>query len=151
MVAIFKLRETHLITCSQLSVTVFNGEPWCENWTLNTAQVRLSHLFKSPGFVGFGVQDPDLIGLVLGTLEPWEDHKIFYLREICIHPEHQNQGLGSQLIDFLLDHLRQLNVRQVYLITQRDILAERFYVKNGFAPSELILMTQSLKEKGLDG
>ncbi|MEM8809269.1 MAG: GNAT family N-acetyltransferase [Cyanobacteria bacterium P01_G01_bin.38] len=151
MTAIFKLRESHLTACSQLSVSVFNSEPWCENWTLETAQARLLHLFQSPGFVGFGTGTPAVIGLVLGNWEPWEDHKLFYLREICIHPAHQRQGLGSQLIKFLLTHLSQIQVRHVYLVTQKGILAERFYLKHGFAPSERILMPQSPEGKGLDG
>ena len=142
--AIVSLQEKHLVACSQLSATVFNREPWRENWTLETANARLSHFLKFPGFVGFGYGDPDLIGLILGTWEPWEDHKIFYLRELCIHPEHQNQGIGSQLMEHLVSYLIQINVHRITLMTRGDTPAEAFYLKNGFSHSRLTLMTKHI-------
>ena len=145
MSPIFAIQEHHLTACSQLSVTVFNCEPWNEAWTLETAQTRLSHIFNSPGFVGLGYQNPDLIGLVLGNWEPWEEHRIFFLREICIHPKYQHRGIGSQLIDQLNDDLSHLNVRRIYLITQNQTPAEAFYLRNEFSHSaKMLLMTKTL-------
>lgn len=52
--------------------------------------------------------------------------------DVVIHPEYQHSGLGSKLVETLLNHPRMRSVERVYLMTT---LQQGFYEKIGFQPN----------------
>lgn len=135
----------HLDACAHLFVEVVNGEPWNEHWTRETARMRLFETLNTPGFVGFVWRQNQLLGFVVGYCEQWDDGKHFYLKEICVRPDKQRQGIGTMLLSQLTNTLATMNVSLVYLLTMKEGQTEAFYMKNGYQRSpRMILMSQRL-------
>ncbi|MFQ3786433.1 GNAT family N-acetyltransferase [Halomonas sp. A29] len=144
-----RLELRDLKACAALFAQVFSAEPWSEPWGVDGALARLEHFHASPGFVGMlSLGDKgEVMGFVLGNLEPYLDCHLFYLREMCVASQRQGQGIGSQLYRALERELAERDVRAVYLATGRDIPAAGFYQGLGFRCSE----TMAFYAKGLKG
>jgi ribosomal-protein-alanine N-acetyltransferase len=55
------------------------------------------------------------------------------LLNICIHPEHQHQGLGTQLFDYLTQQLQTLNLNTIFIeVRASNESTLSFYQKLGF-------------------
>lgn len=131
-----ELREEDLESCSELYSQVFSGPPWSENWSKEKANERLIHFYKSEGFIGLIAEKEYVKGFVLGNAEPFLDRNWFYLREMCISKLSQRQGIGTGLIKQLSVTLVDKKVSKIYLATDRNIPAAKFYEKNGFSQEE---------------
>lgn len=132
-----KLEPDDLAACAGLFTSVFSLPPWNEPWSEKSAVDRLWHFFQSPGFLGFvAMQQERLAGFLLGHTEPFHTQDLFYLREMCVAPDLQNDGIGKALLEQLEIFLASASVAGAYLITERATPAARFYLKNGYALSE---------------
>ena len=127
-----ELRTDDLMSCSELYSQVFSGPPWSEKWNKEKAYERLSHFQKSEGFVGLLAENDGIKGLVLGNTEPFLDGYWFYLREMCVSTTFQGHGVGASLLKQLKVTLEAKKVKNIYLATDRNIPAAKFYEKNGF-------------------
>ena len=129
------LTDTDLPDCVELFTATFNGPPWHESWQPSDAARRLADLANTPRSVGVCVRlgEGALIGFALGVQERsvGEDH--FFLREMCVRPNVQRSGVGSQLLRALGERLP--GVSQWYLLTARDSVPASFYAANGFRPA----------------
>lgn len=45
----------------------------------------------------------------------------------------QNQGLGSCFLNMVSEYLKDEGIKSVWLLTQRNLPAYKFYLKNGFS------------------
>jgi predicted N-acetyltransferase YhbS len=57
------------------------------------------------------------------------DGKLFCITAMAVHPSHQNQGVGSQLLQTLLEVAQRHNCSVVILETTH---AQSFYLRRGF-------------------
>jgi ribosomal protein S18 acetylase RimI-like enzyme len=132
----FKL--TDLDRCVKLFVQVFSEEPWQDQWpSLDRAREYLSDIVATPGFEGFiAYEGRKLLGLCLGHKVRWWAGDEFYIDEFCVDSNVQRSGVGTQLLDYARERLRKKRIQFVVLLTERDTLAERFYVKQGFDTSD---------------
>lgn len=131
------LSRDHLPMCANLYADVFMNEPWNEAWTLDAAERRLKQAYEMPGFVGIGCFEQEkLLGFVLGYREGWLETEIFYLKEMCIQPILQGQGIGRSILQRLKKHLKTLGVGKLYLLTLQNSQAQQFYLKQQFTVSE---------------
>ena len=127
--------------CAEIFVHVFNSSPWNEDWDVRSASHRLTEIVGTPGFMGLQVvSEQRIVGFVMGYLETFDTGGDFYLKEMCIFPGMQRQGIGTALIEELKRHLARSGARKLYLLTARGSVAERFYEKNGFYTSETMIM-----------
>lgn len=56
----------------------------------------------------------------------------FQIVDMCVLPEHQGRGLGTQIITALMEHLRQRAPRTAYISLIADGDARHLYAKYGF-------------------
>lgn len=118
---------------SDLYASVFSSSPWNEPWSNEKAKRRLNHIFLSKDFIGLLVEIEESVqAIVLGNTEPFLDEKTFYLREMCVNPEFQENGIGQRLIQELHFKLKEINVSGVYLTTRNQLKAASFYKNNGY-------------------
>ncbi len=68
----------------------------------------------------------------MGNIEQWYTGEHFYLKEMCVRPSEQRRGIGTLLMEYLLDELQSEDVERVYLLTMRESPARAFYEENGF-------------------
>lgn len=131
----------HLDPCTDLYMAVFNGPPWHDRWTRETARRRLSDLFHTPGFAGWVLMDAgEPLGFAAGRIEQWYDAQHYYLAEMCVRTEIQGRGIGSRLIARMEQELVTMGVDRAYLLTMTGGQAEAFYTKNGYRTSMRMIM-----------
>lgn len=132
MCALVALTDRRLDDCARLFATVFSAPPWDEGWTLAAARARLAEILKTPGAAGLAWVEEKPVGLVAGYCERDAGGHMFYLKEMCVRPDRQRQGIGARLLAAWEERLRKSGVRQIYLMTRRGGPAEAFYAANGF-------------------
>ena len=67
------------------------------------------------------------------------------LDTIGVDPSFQNKGVGEQLINEFMDHLREIGVQKVNtLVDWNDSKLIQFFSANQFSPSETINLERNL-------
>lgn len=73
--------------------------------------------------------DEQVLGYFVATYSP----DSVDLLNICIHPEHQHQGLGTQLFDNLIQQLQALSLNTIFIeVRASNKSTLLFYQKLGF-------------------
>ena len=115
-------------------------------------EVKFDKLFGSKDYVPASLVAEDaqgkVVGFVMGELYIGE-YGIFQeeatLDTIGVDPEYQNKGIGRQLIDEFIDHLREMGVKKIYtLVDWNDSDLIHFFSANNFSPSKTINLERSI-------
>ena len=93
-------------------------------------------------------QDGTVVGFVMGELYMGE-YGLFQeearLDTIGVDPRCRQQGIGEQLINEFMDHLKQIGVQKVNtLVSWNDSDLVRFFSANHFTPSTTINLERKL-------
>ncbi len=88
------------------------------------------------------------MGFVMGELYMGE-YGIFReeatLDTIGVDPDYQHKGIGKQLIEEFLDHLKRLGVQKINtLVDWNDSKLIHFFSANQFSPSKSINLERSI-------
>lgn len=100
-----EFQEADLDSCVELFIATFANPPWSETWDPGIVRARLEQIIRTPLFYGAVIGTDVITGFAIGVSEPWHEGTHFHLREMCIDPARQRQGLGTQLMDFLFTEL----------------------------------------------
>jgi predicted N-acetyltransferase YhbS len=115
-------------------------------------EVKFERLFKSKEYLPTSLvaeeEDGTVVGFVMGELYMGE-FGIFQqqatLDTIGVDPSCRHQGIGMQLINEFLDHLKSLGVQKVNtLVDREDFKLTHFFSANQFSPSNTINLERSL-------
>ncbi len=129
-----KLTVDDMNEMKQFFRNVFTNPPWNEDWS-NDEQLSayindLAGCFNS---VCFGYYDADkMVGLCLGNKRHWWGGTEYVIEEFCILTELQGRGIGTSFLHDIEDTIKSYGMEQIYLCTDRDKPAYRFYSKRGF-------------------
>ena len=93
-------------------------------------------------------EDGTVVGFVMGELFLGE-YGIFQeqatLDTIGVDPDCQQKGIGKQLMNEFMDHLRELGVQKVHtLVDWNDSQLVQFFRANEFTPSKTINLERSI-------
>ena len=93
-------------------------------------------------------KDGTVVGFVIGELYIGEygiTHEKATLDTIGVDPDYQHKGIGEQLINEFMDHLRTLGVQKIdTLVDGNDSKLIHFFSANQFSPSKTINLDRSL-------
>ena len=93
-------------------------------------------------------EDGTVVGFVMGELYIGEygiTEKKATLDTIGVDPYYQHKGIGEQLINEFMDHLRKIGVQKVNtLVDWNDSKLIHFFSANQFSPSKTINLERSL-------
>ena len=115
-------------------------------------EMRFEKLFISRDYLPTSLvaetEDGTVVGFVMGELFMGE-YGIFQeeatLDTIGVDPDYQRQGIGEQLIEEFVDHLRDLGVQKIYtLVDWNDGRLIHFFSANQFSPSQTINLERNL-------
>ncbi|WP_319404618.1 GNAT family N-acetyltransferase [uncultured Desulfosarcina sp.] len=115
-------------------------------------EMKFEKLFKSQDYLPTSLVAEDavgtVVGFVMGVLYVGE-YGIFKeeasLDTIGVDPGCQHKGIGEQLINEFMDHLRKLGVRKVNtLVDWNDSKLIQFFSANHFNPSKTINLERSI-------
>ena len=130
---ITEIKNSNIQTHAQLLVDTFTEEPWLEDWTIDIAHNRLLCYQNTSNFIGLScLKNNELIAFIFGNIEPYQNSSHFLLKEMCVKKEFQGEGIGKKLIAKLHGKLKQEKVDSVILLTQKESLAEKFYMSSGY-------------------
>ena len=106
---------------------------------LNEAINAFSSEFEKDFHYIVAIEQDKIIGLVTWLMHGLPKHGLFELDRICILSESRGKGVGSKLVNKLVDDARGWyekqggSIRKLYLLTHEDNLnAHIFYEKTGF-------------------
>ena len=114
-------------------------------------EMKFEKLFKSKDYLPTSLvaeeEDGTLVGFVMGVLYMGE-YGIFQeeatLDTIGVDPYYQHKGIGKQLINEFMDHLKRLGVQKVNtLVDWNDSKLIHFFSANQFSPSKSINLERS--------
>jgi len=115
-------------------------------------EMKFEKLFKSKNYLPTSLvaeeADGTVVGFVIGALYMGE-YGIFKeeasLDTIGVDPHAQHRGIGEQLINEFMAHLRKLGVRKVNtLVDWNDAKLIQFFSANRFSPSKTINLERSI-------
>jgi ribosomal protein S18 acetylase RimI-like enzyme len=93
-------------------------------------------------------EDGTVVGFIMGVLFIGEygiSHEAT-LDTIGVDPDHQHKGIGKQLINEFMDHMRELGVQKIStLVDSDDSKMMHFFSANKFGPSKTINLERSLR------
>lgn len=132
----------HIDDYVNLFIKVFNGEPWNDSWTLETAEKRIIDMMSTSTFYGLALyEDNRCIGIIFGQKEQYYNGIHFQIQEFCIDNDYQRNGYGTFLLNEFLSKLESMGIYQIYLLTCKGYRTECFYNKNDFISSnDMVLM-----------
>jgi aminoglycoside 6'-N-acetyltransferase I len=129
-----KFNSSDLDNCAELFKKVFSSDPWYDDWrSLEQARDYLGELIKNPAFEGFvACEDSEIVGVCLGHSRSWWSGQEFFVDEFFVENDVQGNGIGTKLLGLVSDYLIGENYIRLILLTNKEIPAENFYLKNGF-------------------
>ena len=114
-------------------------------------KLKFEKLVQSKDYVPaslVAVQDGTVVGFVMGELYIGEygiSQERATLDTIGVDPDYQHKGIGDQLINEFLDHLRSLGVQKINtLVDWNDSRLIHFFSANQFSPSKTINLERNL-------
>ena len=97
-------------------------------WTANTDYPEvLRKGFENSMLILAAYEDDQLLGVIRTV---GDGHTIVFVQDILVFLEHQRKGVGSALLQGILD--RYINVRQIELATDNTPKTIAFYKSMGF-------------------
>ncbi len=115
-------------------------------------EMKFERLFKSKEYLPTSLvaeeADGTVVGFVMGELYMGEFgifHEQATLDTIGIDPDFRHKGIGGQLIQEFMDHLKSLGVQKINtLVDRKDAQLTHFFIANRFNPSETINLERSI-------
>ena len=115
-------------------------------------EMKFEKLFRSKDYLPASLvaeeEDGKVVGFVMGEIYMGE-YGIFQeeatLDTIGVDPHYQHKGIGEQLINEFIDHLRKVGVKKINtLVDSHDSRLMHFFSANQFSPSKTINLERSL-------
>ena len=119
-------------------ISVFTKEPWNDDWSdKKQLDMYINDLVGQNYSLTYGLFDDDkLIGIALGYIKHWYSGTEYIINEFCIKTERQGAGAGTFFISEIEKAIKELGVKQIFLLTDSNVPAYNFYKKNGFNEEE---------------
>ncbi len=126
--------------CVQLLMDAYNGAPWENHWTEETASRHLKEFLSCPAFVGFtALENGQTVGALFAHRQTWWTQDEVYVDELFVHPLFQGKGHGKQLLQAAETHCRENGLAGVVLLTNRHMPAKAFYDRNGYVQADHVI------------
>lgn len=118
----------------EVFVSVFTKEPWNDDWSdKEQLDMYITDLIGQGYSLTYGLYDDDvLIGISMGYIKHWYSGTEYIINELCIKTERQGAGAGTFFIAEIEKAIKELGLKQIFLLTDSNVPAYDFYKKNGF-------------------
>lgn len=118
----------------KLFTGVFTIEPWNDDWS-NKEQLDLylSDLVGQSNSLTYGLfEGEELIGVSMGHIRHWYSGTEYYIDELCVQTNKQDNGVGTYFLKEIEKAIKELGLVHIFLQTESNVPAYGFYQKNGF-------------------
>ena len=130
------IKDKEIIT--DVFTSVFTKEPWNDDWSdTNQLDMYINDLVGQGYSLTYGLFDDDeLIGISLGYVKHWYSGTEYIINEFCVKTERQGAGAGSFFIAEIEKAIKEMEIKQIFLLTDSNVPAYNFYKKNGFSEEQ---------------
>ena len=117
-----------------LFTSVFTIAPWYDDWSdTNQLDMCITDLIGQNYSLTYGLYDDDeLIGVSMGYIKHWYSGTEYIIEEFCIKTDRQGSGAGTFFVSEIEKAIKELGLKQIFLLTDTNVPAYQFYKKNGF-------------------
>ena len=117
-----------------LFTSVFTIAPWYDDWSdKNQLDMCITYLIGQSYSLTYGLYDDDeLIGVSMGYIKHWYSGTEYIIEEFCIKTDRQGSGAGTFFVAEIEKAIKELGLKQIFLLTDTNVPAYNFYKKNGF-------------------
>ncbi|MGN0665030.1 MAG: GNAT family N-acetyltransferase [Huintestinicola sp.] len=126
------METTYII--KELFFTVFSNEPWNDDWSdENQLHLYIQDLVGQSNSLTFGLfEKTELIGISMGHIKHWYTGTEYFIDELCIDTTKQGQGIGTMFLKMIEKACKELELTQIFLLTENNVPAFEFYKKMFF-------------------
>jgi GNAT superfamily N-acetyltransferase len=117
--------------CCELYIQVFNGAPWFDKWTSESARAHVRELVDDNNFVGFTAWDGDLVGAAFARTRTFYSGTELFIEELFIAPNCQRKGIGTALMREVESYAKSIAATNITLITGAGYPSFDFFAKCG--------------------
>ena len=130
------INDKEIIT--DVFTSVFTKEPWNDDWSdTNQLDMYINDLVGQGYSLTYGLfEDDELIGISMGYIKHWYRGTEYIINEFCVKTERQGAGAGSFFIVEIEKAIKELGIKQIFLLTDSNVPAYNFYKKNGFVEEQ---------------
>lgn len=140
-----EFQSQDLDPCARLLMEAYNGEPWRNQWTHETASKYLREFAESKRFVGLVIcEGNEVIGAAFTHVKTWWTNDELFVDEILIQPEMQGKGHGRALLRAAEEYARSRGLAGLTLLTNKYMPAKSFYERDGYVPAEHVVFMYKL-------
>ncbi|MDD6794158.1 MAG: GNAT family N-acetyltransferase [Clostridiaceae bacterium] len=133
MSEIFKINDSNIEVSTKIYMETYSKEPWNEEYNFKDVKSYISRFLSIENNRGWILYDGNkAIGVVLGIIIPTTRKDYFRIEDLCIVPDKQHIGYGSEFIKIISSELKSYDVDSIILNTVGDFPAYKFYLKNNF-------------------
>ena len=117
-----------------LFMGVFTREPWNDDWSdSKQLDLYIEDLCGQSCSLTYGLYDGnELIGLSMGYVKHWYTGTEYMINELCIKTDRQGGGAGTFFLTQIEENIKEMGIKQIFLLTDRDVPAYNFYKKNSY-------------------
>jgi aminoglycoside 6'-N-acetyltransferase I len=137
------IREFHpddMDTCVHLLIEAYNGEPWNNHWTIETATRYLNEFVSNDNFVGLVIcENEAIVGAMFAHRKTWWTNDELFVDELYITPHLQRQGYGERLLTHAEGYAQSTGLAGLTLLTNRYFPAKAFYAKHGYIQADHVI------------
>ena len=125
-------------TIKDVFVSVFTKEPWNDDWSdKEQLDMYINDLIGQGYSLTYGLyEDNELIGISMGYIKHWYSGTEYIINELCIKTDRQGAGAGTFFLAEIEKAIKQLGLKQIFLLTDSNVPAYDFYKKNGYVKEE---------------
>jgi len=139
--------KIRLMTADDFDAVVAIDEKVLKASRLKYYEMKFDKLFKSKEFLPTSLAaelaDGTVVGFVMGELYMGEygiSRDGATLDTIGVDPDYRHQGIGKQLMNEFMDHLRNLGVKKLNtLVDRNDTKLLHFFNTNHFNPAKSVI------------
>jgi len=122
--------------CRDLFIEVFNGEPWNDTWTRETAGARLREFVDCGRFFGFTLWEGEVLaGAVFCHGSTYCKGEEVFIDELFVSPAHRRKGYGKMLMKEVETHAKAQGHASITLLTNKGYPSHGFFKGQGYRES----------------
>lgn len=136
------MKQSDIENCALTLMKAFKEEPWNEDWTYEQAYTRIDEIMSARVSRGYIIYDGNtVVSMLCGRIMTYLGFKELWVDEFSVHPDYQRNGIGTKMIQYVREQLKQEQERISYIVlnTEKGYPSEKFYEANGFKSDESLV------------